>query len=110
MSTPKKSAPKGPAVAQAPAGGLTAWEADFARMAADFSDPHQEWRRLFSEFFGTFLLGSPKIREPFLRYHGDLLEPGYWQRQQQRIREGVLEDVFPYPEALRFRHTQGEMS
>jgi len=25
-------------------------------MAADFSDPHQEWRRLFSELFGTFLL------------------------------------------------------
>ena len=65
---------------------------------------------VFPEEFGTFVLGSPKIREPFLRYHGDLLEPGYWQRQQQRIREGVLEDVFPYPEALRFRHTQGEMS
>jgi aquaporin Z len=23
---------------------------------ADFNDPHQEWRRLFSELFGTFLL------------------------------------------------------
>ena len=23
---------------------------------ADFQDPHQEWRRLFSELFGTFLL------------------------------------------------------
>src|SRR5262249_1944318 len=24
---------------------------------ADFQDPNQEWRRLFSEFYGTFLLG-----------------------------------------------------
>src|SRR6478752_4370308 len=39
----------------APAGPI-AWEAEFTRMAADFNDPHQEWRRLFSELFGTFLL------------------------------------------------------
>lgn len=56
MATPKNSAPKESAAARPPTSGLTAWEAEFARMAADFSDPHQEWRRLFSEFFGTFLL------------------------------------------------------
>jgi isocitrate dehydrogenase kinase/phosphatase len=33
-----------------------------------------------------------------------LLEPGFWRARQARIREGVLEDVFPYPAALRFRH------
>ena len=38
------------------ASGPIAWEAEFTRMAADFNDPHQEWRRLFSELFGTFLL------------------------------------------------------
>lgn len=65
---------------------------------------------VFPEEFGTFLLGSPRIRAPFMRYHADLLEPEYWQRQQARIREGVLEDVFPYPEALRFRNKQGEPS
>jgi aquaporin Z len=29
---------------------------NFEDMARDFQDPHQEWRRLFSEFYGTFLL------------------------------------------------------
>lgn len=59
MATPKKPAPKRAAAAQpstGPGSGPTSWEAEFATMAADFSDPHQEWRRLFSEFFGTFLL------------------------------------------------------
>ncbi len=39
-----------------PANGPVSWEVQFVRMAADFKDPHQEWRRLFSELFGTFLL------------------------------------------------------
>ncbi len=59
---------------------------------------------VFPEEFGVFLLGNPQIREPFLRHHADLLEPGYWQARQQRIRDGELDDVFPYPESLRFRH------
>ena len=29
---------------------------DFLRPIEDFQDPHQEWRRLFSELFGTFFL------------------------------------------------------
>jgi len=41
---------------QKPTSALTSWEAEFTKMAADFDDPHQEWRRLFSELFGTFLL------------------------------------------------------
>ena len=57
---------------------------------------------VFPEEFGTFLLGDPSIREPFLRHHADLLAPEYWQTQQQRIRDGLLDDVFPYPESLRF--------
>ena len=35
---------------------VVSWETQFVRMLADFKDPHQEWRRLFSELFGTFLL------------------------------------------------------
>jgi len=31
-------------------------EEHFLRSLADFQDPNQEWRRLFSELFGTFLL------------------------------------------------------
>jgi aquaporin Z len=64
MATPKRTAPKGtgpkkPAPVQPstnPASGPVSWEVEFQRMAIDFKDPHQEWRRLFSEFLGTFLL------------------------------------------------------
>jgi len=59
---------------------------------------------VFPEEFGTFLLGHPAIRAVFTAHHGELLEAGFWRARQSRIREGVLEDVFPYPEALRFRH------
>ncbi|MBA3477614.1 MAG: bifunctional isocitrate dehydrogenase kinase/phosphatase, partial [Lautropia sp.] len=59
-------------------------------------------RDVFPEEFGTFLLGNAKVRGPFLRYHADLLDVAYWQARQQRIRAGQLEDVFPYPESLRF--------
>lgn len=60
---------------------------------------------VFPEEFGTFLLGSTKVRGPFLRYHADLLTVGYWQARQDRIRAGQFEDVFPYPESLRFNQT-----
>ncbi len=59
-------------------------------------------RDVFPEEFATFLLGNAKVRGPFLRYHADLLTAEYWQTRQDRIRAGVLEDVFPYPESLRF--------
>src|SRR5690606_12798098 len=57
---------------------------------------------VFPEEFATFLLGNPRVRGPFLRYHADLLSADFWQERQARIRAGVLEDVFPYPERLRF--------
>ena len=59
---------------------------------------------VFPEEFATFLLGDPRIREVFMRHHADLLDASYWQERQRRIREGVLDDVFPYPDALRFTH------
>jgi isocitrate dehydrogenase kinase/phosphatase len=59
---------------------------------------------VFPEEFGTFLLGDPRVRAIFMQHHADLLEAEYWQRKQARIRAGVLEDVFPYPESVRFRN------
>jgi len=59
---------------------------------------------VFPEEFETFLLGQPKLREPFMRYHADLLDADYWIAQQDRIRQGILDDVFPYPEHVRFKH------
>ena len=57
---------------------------------------------VFPEEFGTFLLGNPKVRALFVKHHADLLDVPFWQGHQQRIEEGVLVDVFPYPESLRF--------
>lgn len=59
---------------------------------------------VFPEEFETFLLGQPRLREAFLRHHSDLLDAAYWQAQQERIRKGILDDVFPYPDQLRFKH------
>ncbi len=60
---------------------------------------------VFPEEFGTFLLGSPHVRSPFMKYHADLLSPEFWLDKQKRIRAGELVDVFPYPEELRFSAT-----
>jgi isocitrate dehydrogenase kinase/phosphatase len=57
---------------------------------------------VFPEEFGRFLLGDPGLRRRFMAEHADLLDADYWQRKQARIRAGMLEDVFPYPESLRF--------
>jgi isocitrate dehydrogenase kinase/phosphatase len=59
---------------------------------------------VFPEEFAPFLLGDPSIRDPFMASHSDLLDAHYWQAQQQKIRDGILMDVFPYPDAIRFKH------
>ncbi len=59
---------------------------------------------VFPEQFGSFLLGNQKIRKYFLKHHADLLTPEYWQSRKQRIMDGVLEDVYPYPQHIRFSH------
>ena len=59
---------------------------------------------VFPEEFGTFLLGDPRVRAIFESHHGDLLDAGFWQRKQAAIRAGRFDDVFPYPESVRFRN------
>jgi aquaporin Z len=39
-----------------PVGPLARYEQDLIDRVTDFNDPHQEWRRLFSELLGTFFL------------------------------------------------------
>jgi isocitrate dehydrogenase kinase/phosphatase len=58
---------------------------------------------VFPEEFETFLLGSPRVREAFMRHHADLLRPGFWQRCQQQVARGEMVDFFPYAESMRFR-------
>jgi isocitrate dehydrogenase kinase/phosphatase len=57
---------------------------------------------VFPEQFERFLVSHPRSREIFYECHRDLLDPAFWAGKQARVREGVLEDVFPYPEEIRF--------
>jgi len=57
---------------------------------------------VFPEEFETFLLGSPEVRDVFLRYHGELLRPEFWHECQRQIAAGEIVDFFPYPESMRF--------
>jgi len=59
---------------------------------------------VFPEEFATFLLASPQIRKIFMKHHKDLLSAKFWQEAQHKIREGHVEDFFPYPQELRFSH------
>ncbi len=58
---------------------------------------------VFPEEFDSFLLGSPKVRDAFLRHHAELLTPAFWQACQEQVARGEIVDFFPYPEAMRFR-------
>jgi isocitrate dehydrogenase kinase/phosphatase len=57
---------------------------------------------VFPEQFERFLLANPKIRTAFMRHHGELLERAWWQSHKERILAGEVEDVFPYPQQIRF--------
>ncbi|TDK61937.1 bifunctional isocitrate dehydrogenase kinase/phosphatase [Sapientia aquatica] len=59
---------------------------------------------VFPEQFAPFLLGNIKVRDYFMKYHADLLTPDYWQACKERIMAGHVEDVFPYPQDIRFCH------
>lgn len=64
-------------------------------------------RDVFPETFGPFLLGSPAVREVFMKHHADLLDPAFWQEHKERIQAGHLLDVFPYGQERRFVHAPG---
>ena len=57
---------------------------------------------MFPEQFERFLVTDPAAREVFLERHADLMDPAFWTGLQMRLREGREQDVFPYPEDVRF--------
>ena len=59
---------------------------------------------VFPEQFGTFLLGNANVRKYFMKHHADLLTAAYWQGCKQRILDGYVDDVFPYPQECRFSY------
>jgi isocitrate dehydrogenase kinase/phosphatase len=58
---------------------------------------------VFPEQFAKFLVSDPQAREVFLERHADLMQPEYWAGKQAQLRAGVQEDVYPYPEEIRFK-------
>jgi isocitrate dehydrogenase kinase/phosphatase len=58
---------------------------------------------VFPEQFASFLVTGHEAREAFLEQHADLMDPEFWAGKQAQLRTGVQEDVFPYPEEIRFK-------
>ena len=57
---------------------------------------------IFPEQFPTFLVPPGKPRDVFMAVHGDLADAGYWIAQQERVKAGIQDDLFPYDQAMRF--------
>lgn len=57
---------------------------------------------VFPEEFGPFLLGEPDVRQVFLQHHKELLTPEFWQDKKERLQQGLVDDFYPYPQAVRF--------
>ncbi|MBW7981870.1 bifunctional isocitrate dehydrogenase kinase/phosphatase [Enterobacillus tribolii] len=57
---------------------------------------------VFPEEFRYFLCGNARIRAVFEELHGDLFQADYWRAVQQRIRDGIFDDVFAYRRKKRF--------
>jgi isocitrate dehydrogenase kinase/phosphatase len=61
---------------------------------------------VFPETFAPFLLGHPAVREVFMKHHAELLDPGFWNSNRERIAAGYVHDVFPYEREKRFARRQ----
>jgi isocitrate dehydrogenase kinase/phosphatase len=64
---------------------------------------------IFPEEFEHFLLGSPMVRNLFMKHHAGLLDASKWQAIQQQIRDGVIVDFYPYPEEVRFGNVYADV-
>lgn len=56
---------------------------------------------IFPEEFPKFLFQDERTRQLFARVHGDLLQPDFWVRTQERIASGAELDLYPYPHEIR---------
>ncbi|MBU2222993.1 MAG: bifunctional isocitrate dehydrogenase kinase/phosphatase [Gammaproteobacteria bacterium] len=60
---------------------------------------------VFPEQIATFVTPQPQLRELLFTAHPELLDADFWCEKQQKIRAGLVEDVFPYPLSQRFSQT-----
>ncbi len=56
---------------------------------------------VFPEEFARFTLPTGPLRDAFLSRHADLLDPGWWEATQARLRAGELVETLPYREERR---------
>jgi isocitrate dehydrogenase kinase/phosphatase len=63
---------------------------------------------VFPEEFPTFLTPQADLKKLLLEKHADLIDAKFWQQKQENIRQGVAEDIFPYPQKLRFTNLYPE--
>ncbi|MGE4371256.1 MAG: bifunctional isocitrate dehydrogenase kinase/phosphatase, partial [Burkholderiaceae bacterium] len=61
---------------------------------------------VFPEEFPVFLLGDPRVRAAFMKYHADLLTAEWWQASRERSAQGRIEDIFPYDDDRRLQHAR----
>jgi isocitrate dehydrogenase kinase/phosphatase len=73
--------------------------------ASFYVGPRDVFPQEFIHFFGF----PKKWRELFVRVHGDLLQPAWWNRMKERHLHGEILDVYPYKPARRLhgRHPDG---
>ncbi|THD50817.1 bifunctional isocitrate dehydrogenase kinase/phosphatase, partial [Enterobacteriaceae bacterium ML5] len=62
---------------------------------------------VFPEEFRYFLCTDPRIRNVLENLHGDIFKTDYWQRLQQRILSGHVEDVYAYRQKQRLKNISG---
>lgn len=62
----------------------------------------------FPEELLTFVTTNDHFRNILKQYHADLLDPAYWQAKQAEVRKQYVDDIYPYPQELRFRNLYPE--
>lgn len=65
---------------------------------------------VFPEEFRWFLLGDPRIREAFMKYHADLLDANWWSTCREHVTQGRLENIYPYNSSKRLPKRQASNS
>ena len=58
---------------------------------------------VFPEEFRLFFSGNARARKAFDQLHSDLYEASFWTNLQDKLRDGFVEDFFPYSSRLRFQ-------
>jgi isocitrate dehydrogenase kinase/phosphatase len=58
---------------------------------------------VFPQELPTFIFSPGPARDIFMELHADLADPAFWIATQDRIHANIQDDVFPYPQDIRFR-------